>query len=128
MRVDHMFLVAVAKNGERRPIVGLRPVDGEPVLDAAKRCNPGCAVVMDARPWALLAGDEESADKWIQTNRMPPERMVRVRTVDDVPANPLAYQVAAVGHWIRRAPLRDAMLRLLMVSSLSNSFKFRCEP
>lgn len=124
MKVGHLNIVAIAKSGERWPIVGVKLASpDEAPIDAARRAYPHCEVRVDARPWALLAGDDASAEKWMQTNRMP--GVLRVRTVNDVPARPQDYQVAAVGHWIRRPLLRDAMLRLLMVVSETNSSNFR---
>lgn len=124
MNVSHLKIVAIRKNGERWPVIGVKlAFPTEDPLDAAKRSYPQCNVGVDARPWALIAGDEPSAQNWMQTNRMPD--VLRVRTVDDVPSNPLEYQVAAVGHWIRKPLLRNAMLKLLRVSSETNSVNFR---
>lgn len=114
MRIDHLFLVAVKTNGLRMPIPSVRPRLGETPLQAAKRVHFDCQVVHDPRPWLLLAGDQAASDNWIQTNRIPRDRVRVVLEASDIPQHPEEWQVAAVGHWIKRSQLRTAMIKLLM--------------
>lgn len=115
MRIDHLFLVAVKPSGLRIPLIGTRPRPDETPTQSVQRENFECKIVHDTRPWLLFAGDRQSADNWISTNRVAADRVRVVLRPEDVPEDVQNWQFAAVGHWRRRKDLQHAMIRLLML-------------
>lgn len=128
MIISHLNLVALMRNGQRYPIVSvsapriLEPRDGVqlplesvmPLVQAQHRHR----IVVDSRRWLLFAGTTEQADKWAQTNRMSPERMLAAWSPDDVAElDPAEWQIAAIGTWHLNAQVAAAAAKFARLSN-----------